>query len=221
MEITSNNNHIVYKVLNTQTGEVYVGTTTDSVHQRKLDHTERAMRGEKNKFHQAIKTYGTKAFEWTQIDTANSIDDLAQKEKQYIFEYKSKEDGYNSDLGGGFKKTIYQYNRYNGKLINTFDSLESASNAVNSSRKSISNACLGYNKFCRGFLWSYNKTEDFEQTFDLRKKIVGKYSIEGVLLVEYSSVSDASRLTGISKTCISRCCRGERAQTGGFHWKYN
>src|SRR5690606_23759138 len=120
----------------------------------------------------AINTYGTNAFEWTQIDSANSIDDLAQKEKQYIFEYKSKEDGYNSDLGGGFKKTVYQYNRNSGKLLNTFDSLESASNAVNSSRKSISNACLGYNKSCRGFLWSYNKTEDLENTIDLRKKIV-------------------------------------------------
>ena len=55
------------------TGEFYIGATTNSIEQRKLDHQERANRGESNKFHEAISTFGTEAFTWQQIDTANSI----------------------------------------------------------------------------------------------------------------------------------------------------
>ena len=42
-----------------------------------------------------------------------------------------------------------------------------------------------------------------------------QYGIE-----EFDSISHASRIKGLSKTCIARCCRGEREQTGGFLWKY-
>src|SRR5690606_3503241 len=107
---------IIYKVKCEITGELYVGATTDSLRKRKLDHEERAKRGEFNKFHEAISTYGVEAFNWEQIDTASSNDELAQKEKQYVLEFNSKKDGYNSDSGGGFKKTVYQYQLKDGSL---------------------------------------------------------------------------------------------------------
>ncbi len=37
---------------------------------------------------------------------------------------------------------------------------------------------------------------------------------------EYKSVADASKETGISKTCISRACRGERENSGRYRWEY-
>ncbi|WP_394345717.1 hypothetical protein [Gelidibacter gilvus] len=39
-------------------------------------------------------------------------------------------------------------------------------------------------------------------------------------IAEYESVAEASRQTGISKSCISKVCRGERKQSGGYIWKY-
>lgn len=39
-------------------------------------------------------------------------------------------------------------------------------------------------------------------------------------IARYNSVSDASVQTGLSKTTISRACRGERDQTGGYIWGY-
>lgn len=36
----------------------------------------------------------------------------------------------------------------------------------------------------------------------------------------YESVSQASRMTGISVCSISKCCRGDRYTAGKFHWKF-
>src|SRR5690554_5804476 len=88
-----NEEYYIYKVVNNKNSCVYIGATTDSVEQRKLDHVKRANRGESGKFQEAINTYGAEAFVWEQIDTAITTDELAQKEKEYILEYKAKETG--------------------------------------------------------------------------------------------------------------------------------
>jgi group I intron endonuclease len=212
---------IIYTAKCEITGEFYVGATTDSLHQRKLDHQERASRGEKGQFQEAIGTYGPEAFTWTQIDTANSSDELAQKEKAYVIQYDSKSNGYNSDAGGGIQKTVYQYSLEDGSLVNSYDSLQSAANAVNAAKTSISNVCLGQNKTCKGYYWSYSSHTSPVNLADERRKTVIQMDLDGRILSEYKSVAEAARKTGISKTCIARCCRGERENSGGYIWKYN
>jgi hypothetical protein len=54
----------------------------------------------------------------------------------------------------------------------------------------------------------------------MERKEAIQLDLEGNLLAEYKSVSEASKITGVSKTCISRCCRGERDKSGGYIWKY-
>jgi hypothetical protein len=51
---------------------------------------------------------------------------------------------------------------------------------------------------------------------DSRLKSVNQFSLDGDLIALYKSASEASRITGIAKTCITRCCRREREQTNGF-----
>ena len=214
------NDYIIYKVQNELNGKIYIGATTDSIHKRKLDHIERSNRGEVNKFHEAISTYGADAFSWEQIDTVETRDDLAHKEKQFILEYNAKENGYNSDCGGGFKKTIYQYSIDDGSLVRTFETLKNAGNAINATKQRISSTCLSVNKTYGGFYWSYEYKEPFQPFKDSRTKNVYQYSLEGYLLARFDSVSEASRQTGISKSCISKVCRMEREQTGGYKWEY-
>ncbi|WP_417876099.1 NUMOD1 domain-containing DNA-binding protein [Winogradskyella sediminis] len=215
------NNYIIYKAENEINGWVYIGATSNSVHQRKLDHLERANRQEKGKFYEAISTYGKDAFNWVQVDTASTIDELAEKEKSYILEYNSQENGYNSDAGGGLKKTVYQYSTTDGSLVNSYNCLQSAANAVNAYKTSISSACLGQSKTCKGYHWSYNLTESFRLKKDLRKKQVIQYALSGEQIAIYESVAEASRESKVSKSSISRVCRGERNNSGGFIWKYN
>ena len=211
---------IIYKVIHRESDKVYVGATSKSLEERKADHIQKSNKGLGSYFQEAIGTFGPEAFSWEQIDTANDVNEMADKEKQYILEYNSNKNGYNLDCGGGVQKKVYQYSIPDGILLNRYDSLKNAANAINASRKSISNACLGYNKTCRGFYWSYTLTEPFVPNVDLRKKEVLQTSLDGEMIARYNSVSEASRIAGISKTCISRCCRGEREQSSGFLWKY-
>jgi group I intron endonuclease len=214
------NNNIIYKVTNKETGEVYIGATTNSIHQRKLDHIERSNRGEQGYFHEAIATHGSETFNWEQIDTASSLDELAQKEKECIIKYDSKKNGYNSDSGGGIKKTVYQYSIEEGSLVNTYDSLQSAANAVNAYKTCVGSACTGQNKTCKGYHWSYLSSTSPIKLKDERRKTVIQMDLDGRILYEYKSVAEASRQTGVSKTCISKVCRGERRKSGGFLWRY-
>ena len=210
----------LYKVVNVSEGQTYIGATTKSIDARKVDHEHKANRGSGSYFQEAIGTYGPDAFEWEQIDTANDVNELAEKEKQYILHYNSIENGYNQDSGGGFQKNVYQYYSADGTLVAVYDSLESAASAVDASRTSISNTCLGQNRTCKGFFWSYTLSQPFVIEGDLKKKKVVQYDLEGNLIRIFESAAEASRKTGISKTCISRCCRVERKQSSGYIWKY-
>jgi hypothetical protein len=218
MKNIANHSYIIYKAQNEHTGEVYIGATANTIQQRKLDHTERANRGEKGRFQEAIGTYGPSSFSWKQIDTASSSNELAEKEKKYILQYNSKYKGYNSDSGGGFIKTVYQYNQ-DGALVASYGSLKEVQSTFNYDKRRISNACTTATLW-KGSYWSYSQNNTFKKATDSRKKQVLQLSIDGEIIAKYGSVSEASKISGISKTCISRCCREERDSSGGFIWKY-
>lgn len=210
----------VYKVKNSNNGKIYIGVTTKTVEDRKQDHEQKAQKGIRSYFQEAIATYGPEAFTWEQIDTANDTNELADKERQYILKYNSLEKGYNSDSGGGFKKMVYQYSKHEKRLVKTHNSLREAADEVNATSTSISNACLGYNLSCKGFCWSYSSPKTYIRNNDRRMKAVEQYDLFGALIATYESVAEASRQTGVSKTCIARCCRGERNSSSGFRWFY-
>jgi len=212
---------IIYKVTHKESGMTYIGVTKDSLKSRKKDHIQKANKETGHQFQEAIGTYGPEAFSWAQVDTANTISELARKEKEYILQYDCKENGYNQDAGGGFKKTVYQYSVDDGLLVGQYDSLESAANAVSGTRKSISAACLGKINNYNGYHWSFSLTIPFKSLLDKRRKEVLQIDVGGNLVAQFKSVAEASRQTGISKSPIAKTCRGEQKQTGGYYWNYN
>ena len=210
---------IVYAVTNKETKKMYVGVTTKSLEERKKDHIKKSKKGKSYEFQHAIATYGAEAFNWQQVDTANSIDELAQKEKEYILKYNSKEGGYNSDCGGGIQKTVYQYDISTRKIVGEYQSLKEAGDTVSLTRQSLSKVCLSVNKVSNGFVWSYSSTFP-KHINDNRRKVVQQFSLEGKFINEYKSVSEASKDTGCNKTGIGKVSRGERKSCGGYLWKY-
>ena len=164
-------NKIIYKVVNIQTNEVYIGATVRSLEERKADHLQKADKKVGSYFQEAIGTYGPDAFIWEQIDIASSNDELASKEIKYISEYDALENGYNSDKGGGIKKTVYKYN-LDGSLNATFEDLTTASETISVRKQDISRACWNVNHTLGGFLWSYDKLETFVAENDSRKREV-------------------------------------------------
>ncbi len=211
---------IIYKVTNLNNGEVYIGSTQDSLDKRKKDHLQKANANAGHKFQHAICTYGPDAFVWEQIDTSSTSNELAEKERQYVLKYKAQERGYNSDRGGGIKKNVYQYDIIHGNLICAYPDLESAGNAVGAHKTSISKACLGEIKNCKGFFWSYSLKDNFKPDEDKRIKKVFQFAKYGEYIGYFNSVVEASRNTGINTSSISKCCRGEYKYAGEYCWEY-
>lgn len=55
-----------------------------------------------------------------------------------------------------------------------------------------------------------------------RAKPVLMFSIDNIFIKKYHSISQASRIEGINKWSIIRCCKGSKQYThaGGYKWKY-
>lgn len=210
----------IYKAQNTLTGEVYIGVTTSTIDDRIYDHLQKAEKKVGGYFQEAIGTYGPEAFTWEQIDTAHSLNELAEKESRYIELHNSIEEGYNRDRGGGFQKLIYRYN-LEGNFDRTFETLSDASLSIGVRKQDISRACWSVKKKLGDYLWSYNFKDRLIPEKHYKSKSVHQFNLEGNFMSAYKSASEASRQTGISKTCITRCCRGERKNSGGFIWQYN
>ena len=208
----------IYLIWNIFTGHFYVGATTKDIKLRLQDHLQKSANKVDNKFHKAIENYGSQAFDYMCVDTAETIDELAQKEIYYINAFNAFSTGYNSNRGGGFQKTIYQFEFNNPEPIATYQTLEEAGNSVNASRKTISNACLGSLKSAMGFLWSY--TPEYPDVEDKRSKMVYQYTLDGMLINTFPSAREASKRLGVGLSSITRCCRGERKQTSGYKFSY-
>lgn len=84
-------------------GKVYIGLTTTSIEQRKEEHNRNAKRGIPYHLYNALRKHNmVDTFELRVIDTADTKEELCEKEIGYIQIYRSfeKEYGYNGTLGG-------------------------------------------------------------------------------------------------------------------------
>jgi hypothetical protein len=66
---------------------------------------------------------------------------------------------------------------------------------------------------------SDNMTHSFRELGENVRHIV-QLSLDGVLIDRWNSITEAAEATGICRTDIGACCRGERTMAGAFEWKY-
>lgn len=93
----------VYKITNITNNKVYIGQTVRPPKKRIQSHISDAIREKLNTpLHRVIRKYGAQNFTWEVIDTANSREELTQKEKYWISYYDScaSHHGYNISPGG-------------------------------------------------------------------------------------------------------------------------
>lgn len=102
---------IIYKVTNLINGKTYIGLTTKSLEQRKSEHIYKAFNQNGNPvIHRALRKYGENSFTWEVIDTAETQEELSEKEIYWIkFHESFGANGYNLTHGGegslGYKHT--------------------------------------------------------------------------------------------------------------------
>lgn len=102
---------MIYKATNKINNKFYIGQAVNL--KRRIAKHKRFYKELKSKFYSAIICYGWNNFIWEIIDTANSKEELNQKEINYIKKFNTIENGYNlrpGGMGGGCSgKDNYRY----------------------------------------------------------------------------------------------------------------
>jgi len=93
---------IIYKATNVLNGKVYIGQTIRTLLKRQAEHIRITKRNPEQYFHKAIHKYNAENFEWEVVDYASSIEELNEKEKEWIWlNYSNNSQfGYNLTEGG-------------------------------------------------------------------------------------------------------------------------
>ena len=86
----------IYKITNIQNNKVYIGQSIRPINQRFQRHINDALNNILDThFARAIRKYGKENFIIKEIDTANTQEELNEKEQYWIKYYNSVIDGYN------------------------------------------------------------------------------------------------------------------------------
>jgi len=196
---------IIYRVLNTVNGKSYIGLSSLTMEQRKHKHWLNSKNPDKNKkqaIYLAINKYGWDKFEWQELCSALTKEDLVELEKDFIKEYDSFVNGYNNTLGGEGVLNPQKLEKYIVRFPdNTIHILE------------------GYKKLCRelnlneGNLWQTFKPT--KRTYEIKNKFYTYWQKQkhhkGYVLLgkfndypgtEYLQVEGKDRLQSDMNTCL-------------------
>ena len=93
----------IYKIV-FPNGKHYIGLTTTSLEQRQTQHKNTAKKGDMHCLYNALRKYEMEdTFQLIEIDTADTLEELCEKEIGYILKYNSyymNKNGYNMTYGG-------------------------------------------------------------------------------------------------------------------------
>lgn len=114
-----------------------------------------------------------------------------------------------------------------GRFLGEYNSTIDVEEKTGINRSQISNYCLGKTRPRDRTVWIYleDMTPEImsERLHNLdyigNKRSVIQLSIEGEKLWEYSSIRQASIITGISETSICNATKGQAKSAGGYIWK--
>ena len=94
----------IYKITNTVNNKMYIGQTIQkNPKMRWYDHFARTRRGQNNHLYNSMRLYGIENFSWEVIDSANTLDELNNKEQYWLDEYRKITEVYNLREAGGNK----------------------------------------------------------------------------------------------------------------------
>lgn len=203
---------LIYRITNIKSGKVYIGQTVRTLEERMAEHA----RHSKTAIDAAIKKYGIDAFNVEVIDTAETVDELNEKERYWIQYYGcEKPNGYNLCEGGGntrgynhreaskAKMSIAKKKAYigDGNPFYGKHHSEGSKAKMSASRKNMAHV-------------SPEKLVNIRESHH-------KVKVRNVDTGEvFSSIKEAAEKYSIKETHITRVCKGRRNRTGGFRWEY-
>lgn len=197
---------IIYKLTNTINNKIYIGFTTEKkgVKERCRKRIAEAKYKSSRKSYilNAIRKYGADVFSVEQLDTANSLEELKQKEIYYIALYNSTDRniGYNLTKGGegnlGLKMSDETKEKIRQKHLGRKDS-EETKQKKRYSRKNV----------------DLSKAKENCKLHNLKtSKRVEKFDLLGNSLGIYNSISELKTKENLDRSGISQYLKSEKSK---------
>jgi hypothetical protein len=127
---------------------------------------------------------------------------------------------YQSKKKNKLSRTIYKYS-FDGKLVSV---ISGSWDVCLKYRKKAMNVCFGYNNSFDNHVWSFVPLEKIDKNRIGRGrykiKTVYQKGLDGTFIAEYNGIKDASIKTGVSKTMIFNCVKGQILSAKGYVWSY-
>lgn len=203
---------IIYKATNKKNGKIYIGQTSRTLKERMSEH----IRHNLTAFDKALQKYGIESFTVEQIDTANSIDELNEKEKYWIAKYNSVlPNGYNMCAGGDNTLGYHHREESKQKMSTVKKGMFVGSNNPFYGKRHSEEA---KHKMSAGRKGMAHLTNDQVQRLRQSHHTVKVRNIETDEI--FDTIKEAAKKYNLKDTHITRVCKGKRKTTGGFHWCY-
>ena len=214
----------IYKITNDVNGHAYIGQAVD-VFVRWRQHFNEAYNPESNAydgyFYRAVRKYGVENFSMKVLEVCKP-EELNDREIFYIKKFGTyRNNGYNMTIGGQdfsctTARAIDQYD-LNGNLICTYTSIAEAKRQTGVCH--IDRVLSGESRTSGGFYWSYcGNGFNLRGEKKSREKQVNQYTLDGVFVRSYASITDAQRETEL--TGISNACRN-KVRCGMYLWTFD
>ena len=129
-----------------------------------------------------------------------------------------KSDTHRKNISKSKSITVYQYD-LQGHFIKEWESAKQAGKELKIDSGDIGKCRRGNKKSAGGFIWKSNKTQVIPYRHNNSTQII-QYTLEGNLIQEHTSISEASKTLHINPAGISNCANGYSKTSGGFIWKY-
>lgn len=238
----------IYVHVNKINGKVYIGQTCQDIKRR--FGTNGMYYKNSVYFYKAIQKYGWDNFKHIVLIERLTQQESNILEEYLICKYQSNNSkfGYNLKSGGlnntqhkftklkiskshkgkfcgdenGRSKRVYQYEIQSRRLVNVFESIQLAGKEFGSTG-GISDCCNNKSFKAYGYVWCFEGESPNFNIYDKRNKrakVVIQYNLDGEFIAEYSSTFKAEKETGISRSSICRCCKGEQITGSGYLWEY-
>ena len=227
----------VYVITNKINHKRYVGITTQTIAKRWEQHKSIARqishRDSKSIFKKAIRKYGEDAWIIEQLDTADSLEELKEKEiywidklKTYAFDENSW--GYNSTRGGDYVdernfRPVYVCDIVQGKIIKECNSIKEAERFTKARIENIEKKNISSGGFCildKERNKNFTEKELVDKIHSLYPTLVYKLDLEGNIIELYRNTTEASLQNNCPSGNLIAACENKRRLCHGFQWCY-
>ena len=201
----------IYLVTNKINGKQYVGKTKFDINTRWIQHKSEAKRLKPNVyFVRALNKYGCDNFTVKEIEQCPD-DLLFEREKYYIKQYDTYNNGYNSTLGG---EGNHKYET--DDILSLWNDGFTASEIADTMGSCVDTICLTLK--ANEITTTKIRSRAQSKISQYKKKAILQYSLDGILLNKFSCIQEAVQQTGYSETSIRDVCNHHRHSSNGYIW---